>query len=96
MIVAIHDTDMLTENRQGSYLRRSAQILRAQVTPPLPVSKNLVDLDIRLVLDSSGPRFARAGSIGEREGARQAGRFWYIRVLLESGCFRKCFCTMVR
>ena len=46
---ALFDNAQLQGNIKGSYLKRSAAILRATVRPPLPTTVNEIDRDIRLV-----------------------------------------------
>lgn len=50
----LHDSDMIKGQQEGTYLQRSAKLLREQVVPPLPHSINCIDKKIRLLLDAQG------------------------------------------
>eukprot|EP00438_Fugacium_kawagutii_P003693 Skav206833 [mRNA] locus=scaffold3672:167985:175192:- [translate_table: standard] len=70
-VLSLHDSDMLAAARQGNYLSRSAELLRQQVQPPLSGSVNSIDKEIRLVLDSTGPRFVNRKILGDSLIARR-------------------------
>ena len=77
MILSLHDSDMLRQCEGGNYLKRTVAMLRSSVKPPLPARNNMVDKDIRLLLDVSGPSFKHKTAV-ERPGyARRVGNLWY-------------------
>lgn len=65
VILALHDYDMIAQKPSGSYLKRSAALLRTQVSPALSPRNNKVDRWVRLVLDGKGPRLAHKSAIGD-------------------------------
>lgn len=80
--LAIHDADMLAQHRKGSYLRRSAQVLRNSIRPKLSPHSNCIDRSIRLLLDASGPKFVHVDALVVQQ-ARQVGRLWYTHAFAE-------------
>ena len=80
--LAIHDADMLAQQRKGSYLQRSAQALRNSIRPKLSPHINAIDRSIRLLLDASGPKFVHVDSLVMQQ-ARQVGRLWYTHAFAE-------------
>ena len=82
-VLSLHDSDMIAGTRHGKYLQRSAQVLREQVQPPLPSSVNWIDKSIRLVLDSTGPRYVNVTVLGHSLVARRVGNIYYTRPFAE-------------
>lgn len=74
---------MIAGARHGKYLLRSAQVLQEQVQPPLPSSVNWIDKSIRLVLDSTGPRYVNVTVLGHSLVARRVGNIYYTRPFAE-------------
>ena len=77
IVLSLHDTDMLQGVRRGNYLRRSAQVLRRTVQPPLPRSKNAIDRSLRLLLRANGPVFVNERTVKQGGEARRLGKLWY-------------------
>lgn len=77
IIVAMHDSDMLQQVSGGSYLSRSAALLRKSIKPPLSSTKNNIDKDIRLLLDATGPCFKHREAVQNKLCARRVGNLWY-------------------
>ena len=75
--LSLHDTDTLQGVRRGNYLRRSAQVLRRTVQPPLPRSKNAIDRSLRLLLRADGPVFVNERTVKQGGEARRLGKLWY-------------------
>ena len=48
----------------GGHLRRSADMLRATVTPALDSGLNTIDRSIRLVFTGDGPEYQNADTVG--------------------------------
>ena len=48
----------------GGHLRRSADMLRATVTPALDSGLNTIDRSIRLVFTGDGPEYRNADAVG--------------------------------
>ena len=80
---ALFDNDQLRGRIQGSYLRRSSDILRATVKPPLPCSANDIDRHIRLVLTGSGPGFWSLKAVIDSPDLRRVRNFYYTRAFAE-------------
>lgn len=83
MVLSLHDSDMISGHRKGKYLQRSAALLAAQVSPPLPRTVNQIDRHIRLLLDISGPRFVHIQSLGKDCVAKCQGNIWYTHAFAE-------------
>ena len=83
IILAIHDSDMIQGGKRGNYLQRSAQLLRQQVKPSLSPTNNKVDSFVRLLLDSSGPRFVHHTALQSHIPARRVGNLWYTQSFAE-------------
>ena len=84
IVLALHDADqLLGKTKQTNYLQRSAVLLRASVKPNLSRSRNSIDRNIRLLLDSKGPRFVHADYLKAGVSARRVGRLWYTRTFGE-------------
>ena len=98
VILAIHDSDMMEQNRQGKYLQRSAALIRKSIKPPLSRTNNKLDRFIRIVLDVQGPRLVHLQAL-DFLCARRVRNLWYTRkfaervyqeVLLSNGKVRGC------
>ena len=84
IVLALHDADqLLGKTKETNYLQRSAELLRASVKPNLSPSRNAIDRNIRLLLDSHGPRFVHADYLKAGVSARRVGRLWYTRAFGE-------------
>jgi hypothetical protein len=80
--LALHDSDMLAQRRRGSYLKRSAELLKKSINPSLSKHNNCIDRSIRLLLDASGPRIVHVEALAAQQ-ARRVGRLWYTRAFAE-------------
>ena len=76
---ALFDHDQLQGSIKGSYLQRSADILRATVQPALTTATNEIDRDIRLVLTGNGPEYWRLTTIQESNAVRRVRNLYYSR-----------------
>ena len=84
IVLALHDADqLLGKTKETNYLQRSAELLRASEKPNLSPSRNAIDRNIRLLLDSHGPRFVHADYLKAGVSARRVGRLWYTRAFGE-------------
>lgn len=83
IILSLHDSDMISGQKQGKYLQRSAALLAEQVAPPLPRTVNQIDRHIRLLLDISGPRFVHLQSLEKDIAAKCQGNIWYTHAFAE-------------
>ena len=87
LIKALFDHDRCVGAEPGHYLQRSATIIRETVRPALHTLK--VDDEIRLLLDTTGPRFINAAAVRadcpdeERISARRVGYLYYTRAFAE-------------
>ena len=79
MILSVHDSDMVQERQERKYLQRTAGILRASIKPPLHPGHNLIDKQIRLLLDGTGPCFRHKAAVESMVNARRVGNLWYTR-----------------
>ena len=82
VILAIHDSDMMEQNRQGKYLQRSAALIRKSIKPPLSRTNNKLDRFIRVVLDAQGPRLVHLQALNFL-CARRVRNLWYTRKFAE-------------
>ncbi|CAK8997054.1 unnamed protein product [Durusdinium trenchii] len=80
IILALHDSDMIAEKRQGNYLKRSATLLRRSIKPMLSPQNNAVDKEIRFLLDASGPRVVHRQAL---RSARRVGNMYYTHSFAE-------------
>ena len=80
IILALHDSDMIAEKRQGNYLKRSATLLRRSIKPMLSPQNNAVDKEIRFLLDASDPRVVHRQAL---RSARRVGNMYYTHSFAE-------------
>ena len=73
-ISALHDHHAGLQERGQCYLRATARVMSSTIAPPLSVSKNLIDKDIRLLYSSSGPKYVSIRSLKEETCARRVRR----------------------
>ena len=85
VIAALWDHDSLLRVSPGNfYLRRSAEILRESVKPPLSATANSIDKDIRLVLTNTGPVYMSKAFIdASTDTFRRARNIYYTREFAE-------------
>ena len=81
--VALYDNDVLMGQAPCKLLERSAELLQASVQPGLASSRNEVDKNIRLVLDSSGLKYANATSVVDSTLVRRVGNLLYTQSFAE-------------
>ena len=77
VIMALYDDAASSQSDCSALLRRSAQIMRRTVVPPLPANVNDMDRRIRLVYDASGPTFMNLTAIGSSVHVRRARNVYY-------------------
>ena len=80
---ALFDNDQLRGTIRGSYLRRSSDILRTTVKPPLASSTNEIDRHIRLVLTDSGPEYWNTKAVVDSAELRRVRNLYYTRAFAE-------------
>ena len=79
IVCALFDHDQLAGGSGKSYLRRSADILRASVQPPLSAYVNDIDRHIRLVLTAHGPEFWHQETLLQRKKTRRVRNLYYTK-----------------
>ena len=77
LVKALFDLDRCKGDVRGSYLQRSAALLRQWVHPPLPKSSILIDDGIAFFLGGAGPRFINAEVAARGECIRRVGYTYY-------------------
>ena len=80
---ALFDHDQLRGSIQGSYLRRSSDILRTTVKPSLSCTMNEIDRHIRLVFTGSGPEYWNLKAVADSPDLRRARNLYYTRAFAE-------------
>ncbi len=88
-VVSMHDLDQLRGVKKGEYLRRTAEAIRKTVRPPLDVSRNNIDRDIRLALTETGPVFVHKDTAATSEEYRRVRNIHYTHGFAET-LFREC------
>jgi len=83
VIAAIHDNDKLQGLTTGKYLERSAQIMHSCVKPPVAVSQNNIDKDIRLVLTERGPEYWSLSAVEHGVVCRRVRNLYYTKGFAE-------------
>lgn len=68
MACAIYDDDCYRGHQKDHYLRRSADLLRSSVQPPLASGCNAIDRHIRLVFTGTGPAYHNIVELQARDG----------------------------
>ena len=79
VISALFDSDKLRRADGGSYLARSAALMRSSITPPLRCDPTCIDREIVLVLSAEGPRYENKSSVVQTCICRRAGYTYYTR-----------------
>jgi len=77
IVVALFDRDAAGARSGGDYLRRSADILRNTVLPPLACARNDIDRHIRLVFTGDGPVYHNLQTIEADQNLRRVGNRYY-------------------
>ena len=84
VILSLHDSDMLRGQRKGNLLRRSAELIRKSIRPPLSATNIKIDTWIRLLLDARGPKLVHVAALSKRSLlARRVGNIWYSKDFAE-------------
>ena len=79
IIASMYDDDAVRNEISGKYLRRSAELLRKQVTPQCSSRKNSIDTHFRLCMGGNGPFFMSTKQIGQAQNLRRVGNVYYNR-----------------
>ena len=77
--MSMYEADLYMGRTLGRYLHRTSLLMRQQVGEDIPVSKNMVDRDLRIVLDGNGPRMVSADDTVASEQLRRVGNILYTR-----------------
>jgi hypothetical protein len=80
LIMALWDNDTVCHGSpSGSYLQRSADLMRSSVQPPLDksVMGKRADEVMRLLLDVTGPRYVNVESLTDEPFYRRVGNLYY-------------------
>ena len=79
IIASMYDADAVRNEISGKYLRRSAELLRKQLTPQCSSRKNSIDTHFRLCMGGNGPFFMSTKQIGQAQNLRRVGNVYYNR-----------------
>ena len=80
ILVAIYDDDATRNAKhEAKYLRRSADLLRAQVKPGASSRCNAIDKHIRMCMTRLGPCFMSLGQVKKSRVRRRVGNVYYDR-----------------
>ena len=74
---ALFDSDQIALQKGSRYMSRSAEILRATVSPPLASDSNGIDRHIRLVFAGAGPQFWNKAVVDESDNLRRVRNVYY-------------------
>ena len=77
VILALHDYVAANQTAEAEYLRRSAELLRFTVAPPLDCRHANIDRHIRLVLRASGPEYINCEIVGQTPMLRRVRNIYY-------------------
>jgi len=79
VVIALHDADRFFRRDSTDLLKRSAELLRQTIVPPLSSKVNVIDRDIRLVFTSIGPKYMNACALGDQVCVRRVGNLYYTK-----------------
>ena len=77
VVCALFDNDQIASQKGSRYMSRSAEILRATVSPPLASDSNGIDRHIRLVFAGAGPQFWNKAVVDESDNLRRVRNVYY-------------------
>ena len=77
IVLALFDDAASSQIQPTRLLQQSASLLQENVQPELSNSVNKIDKHMRLVLDSSGPRYVHAACIGKELCVRRVRNLYY-------------------
>ena len=83
VIIALYDSDQFARSTSSTYIRRSADIIRNSVRPPLNSAHNEVDRHIRLVFTVDGPVYMNVDSLTNLVAVRRTGNLHYTHEFAE-------------
>lgn len=83
LCMALFETDQAVGRHPGSYLSRSAELLREAVHPSPPSRQKNIDKFIRVILDDMGPRVCSQTETAAVAGLRRVGNVLFTRGFAE-------------